>query len=88
MAKFTFLAISIHLLLDIFVEDFKPPYGVPLLFPITDFTFNFPIFPTFYKESLRDVFSVKNLKPIIVELLIFSPFVYFVVNDWKSKQKD
>ncbi len=86
MAKFAIFALFSHLILDIFVEDFKAPYGVPLFFPLTDFTFTFPIFPTFYKASLKDVFSLKNLKPIIVELLIFSPFLYFVIYDWKNRK--
>ncbi len=87
LTKFTFLILLIHLFLDIFVEDFREPYGVPVFWPITSYTLNFPIFPTFHKESFEAVFSFKNLKTLLIEAFLFSPFLYFLIDDYRKRER-
>jgi membrane-bound metal-dependent hydrolase YbcI (DUF457 family) len=61
-----------HLLLDLLVVDRKPPIGLPLLWPWTPGLFHatVPVFPGIDRVN---VFSVKNLRELCVELALGIP---------------
>lgn len=74
-----------HLLLDMLGPDGREPYGIPLLWPLSDATFLSPV-PLLrgvhhastagagFGEFLQGVFSWYNVVSIFVEFLIILPF--------------
>ena len=55
-----------HLLADLFTEDTRPPYGIPLFWPVSEVRILSPVsvFPRFSKESLADLWQASNLVPL------------------------
>ncbi|MBP1590121.1 MAG: metal-dependent hydrolase [Kiritimatiellae bacterium] len=67
-----------HLLLDIFTQDFRPPIGIPLLWPLTDEPVHssFSLFPAWAKGTLAEIVtSPRNLRAIGIELLYAIPLL-------------
>lgn len=67
-----------HLLLDIFTQDFRPPIGIPLFWPLSDFPVHSPfsLFPAWAKGSLAEIIqSPQNLRSIAIELLYALPLL-------------
>lgn len=63
----------LHLLLDIFTADFRPPVGIPLFWPFASApvhaSFSPFLFPAWSKAALSDLLSPANLRPILAETL-------------------
>lgn len=81
-----FLAYASHLVIDLFGPDARPPYGVPLLWPLTDHAFLAPVklFMGFHHagrtgastaEWLRGVLSPANIAALAIEAAWFLPAV-------------
>jgi inner membrane protein len=89
---------SSHLLLDFFVDDKRPPFGIPLLWPASDGYWMSPL-PVFggIKHGipgdsvfifLTNVFSWYNIRVMAIETLVFVPMLvcswYLTGHRWKS----
>lgn len=84
---FTFLIYLSHLLLDIICVDGRPPLGIPLLWPLSETYFMFPLLPPVTHSVLdhatigqffRDAFSLHNLYVIGLEIMVTIPFMVFL----------
>jgi inner membrane protein len=75
-----------HLLIDFFGADRLPPYGLPLLWPLSDAHFRSPVplFPGVHHTRVRsdstlqwidNVLSLRNLGAVGVEILWIGPVV-------------
>lgn len=81
---FSWALLLLHLLLDVFTADFRPPIGIPLFWPFTDApvhaSFSPFLFPAWKKMALSDLFSAANLRPVLAEtlagLLLLLPAVF------------
>ena len=81
-----FLCYASHLLIDFFGPDARPPYGIPLLWPLSDEYFISPV-PIFLgvrharsptasiAEWATRMFDLYNVAAIILEVVVISPFV-------------
>jgi inner membrane protein len=60
-----------HLLLDFFTFDGREPFGVPLLWPLSDtrFTSGISLFGGVIKGSVADLFSLHNARVMLNEIL-------------------
>ena len=58
-------------------NDTNPPYGVQLLWPISDahYLSPIPVFIGVAKASGKELFSLWNLFAVLIELIVFLPFV-------------
>jgi inner membrane protein len=82
--RLAFLSYTSHLVIDIFAPDGRPPYGLPLLWPLTDHHFISPA-PVFLGvhhspttdssilEWLTGIFSLHNVRAIAVEIVLIGP---------------
>ena len=78
-----FAACASHAILDSLTKDVRPPFGVPLLWPLTQRRFTFPLIGGIdhgatgasVGEFLREVFSVHNLVTLLVEVGIGSALI-------------
>jgi len=77
-----------HLVIDFFGPDLRPPYGLPLFWPITEKHFISPLsifFGMHHAASThasmldwtKGVFSLHNFRAIVVEIAVIVPFVVF-----------
>jgi hypothetical protein len=68
---FAWSLMLVHLLLDVFTADFRPPIGIPLFWPFTSAPVHGTpaIFPAWSKMALSDLFTAPNLRPVLVESL-------------------
>lgn len=67
---FSLLLGIVHLALDVFTQDFRPPIGIPLFWPLPLPHVHAPgpwLFPAWEKMALSDLFSPANLRPVLVE---------------------
>lgn len=79
-----FVAWTVHCLLDALTADGRPPYGVPLLWPVSDQTFHASVFASFQhgqegatlREYFRAVFSVSNIRVLLGEIAIALPLLF------------
>lgn len=81
---FGFLAYSSHLILDMFGPDGRPPYGIPLFWPISNAHLISPM-PLFLgmhhgglvstAEWFKAIFSVNNLVALAVEVAWMAPIL-------------
>ncbi|MER3445440.1 MAG: hypothetical protein C4291_00775 [Candidatus Dadabacteria bacterium] len=74
-----------HVLLDLLSYDSSPPYGVPVLWPITDNYYISPIsvFSDIERDRaseafIRSLFSLHNFLAILIETVILLPLVIMV----------
>ncbi len=84
---FVFFALLSHLFLDLFVIDKKPPIGLMLFYPFSSKLFNIPLLMGVNKSSLKALFSIHNLKAVIVEIIILSPLWGYTIYDILKKVK-
>ena len=82
----------VHLLLDYFGRDTRPPYGIPVFWPLSDQSYMspLPIFRGVSKaaakgEFLGSLFVWSNLWTVLVELLVIVPI--FVVTSYLTRKK-
>jgi len=63
-----------HPVLDLFMEDFKEPFGLMLLWPFSNNYYISPItiFPGVNHDNFLDLFSFHNLITVITEIIFFS----------------
>lgn len=85
---FVFFALLSHLILDLFVIDKKPPIGIMLFFPFSLKLFNIPILSGVNKSSFKALFSLHNLKAVIVEIIILSPLWGYTIKKILRKRDD
>ncbi|HEY4491405.1 MAG TPA: metal-dependent hydrolase [Acidobacteriota bacterium] len=80
-------AYGAHLLLDFFTADGSPPFGIPLLWPLSDhhFLFSPSIFYATHRGSLQALFSVHNLMAMLIELALLFPIVLLLFF-WRRKR--
>lgn len=81
---FCFVAYSSHLILDMFGPDGRPPYGIPLFWPISSVHLISPV-PLFLgmrhgglvstAEWFRAIFSPHNLAALTIEIAWMTPFI-------------
>jgi inner membrane protein len=81
-----FTCYASHLILDFFGPDDRPPYGIPLFWPVVDRSFISPI-PILIgvhhagttnasiREWIQGILTVHNLGAMIVEVLLIGPFL-------------
>lgn len=84
-----FTLYSSHLLLDYLAFDGRPPFGIPIFWPLNDnyFIFPHPIFPgvmhsrlthATFGQFITDAFSIHNLYVAFIECIILLPFLLIV----------
>jgi inner membrane protein len=84
-----FLAYSSHLLLDYLNPDGRPPFGIPLFWPLSSETFLSPVTVLLgvkhagtadasIAEWLGGIFSLHNVAAIGVETALILPFVFLI----------
>ena len=66
-----------HLFLDYFAHDGSKPYGIPLLWPLTDrhFIAPFDVFFSIHRGEFSDLFSLHNFFAILIESAVLAPIV-------------
>jgi len=86
-----------HLILDLIAYDGRPPYGIPIFWPLSDTYFMLPILPPVKHSKLdhattaqffTDVFSVHNLYVMGLELILTLPFILTMTWLFKKKALD
>lgn len=60
-----------HLFLDLFVIDTVPPIGFRPFYPVYDQFFSYGFFPYVIRDSLAEVFSIRNLVAVGCEVAVF-----------------
>lgn len=60
-----------HLVLDIFVIDAAPPYGIRLFYPLWEKFFYCGISPNLQKDTLEAVFTLRNLGVLVFETVVY-----------------
>lgn len=80
-AIFLFVCLLSHLLADMLTDDGSFPYGIMFFWPLTDTSYisPFPVFPRPSKAAFMDIFSLHNVRVMMVELLIALPVVLLVI---------
>lgn len=75
-AVFTALAVS-HLALDLVTQDAKPPYGIPLFWPLSSVVVHAPVsvFPFTRRGSWAAILTPANWWGVVVEILVLTPFL-------------
>jgi inner membrane protein len=95
-----FLAYSSHLLLDWLGLDGRPPYGIPVFWPISNETFlsPAPVLPgvrhagvtnASISEWIQGILSWHNVVAIAIEVAVIAPFIflaYWLRSRWGVRQ--
>ncbi len=84
----TFLIYSLHIVLDLFMVDTKPPIGFSPLWPFYKGLMNFPFLPGVDKSSIKAILSFRTLKTLCWETSFFS-YIYIIilgVKIWSGKK--
>ncbi len=78
ITSFVFILIFSHLVLDYFTEDFNPPFGFPLFWPLSESYYISPwsILPAVERNLSNPVIWSQSLKVFLVESLLFLPFFF------------
>ena len=82
-----FLCYSSHLVIDLFGPDRRPPFGIPLFWPVSDRTFLSPVqmflgvhhvntASASTSEWVRAVLTFQNVAAIGLEAVIMLPFLF------------
>jgi len=68
-ALFLFLLVGSHLAIDLVTADYSEPVGMPLWAPVSDRPVHAPFswLPAWSKDTLADLGSTANLRPVAVE---------------------
>lgn len=84
---FMFIIFGSHLVLDLLCLDGRPPFGIPLFWPLSNQYFMIPILPPVMHsvldhatitQFLADVFSLHNLYVVGLEILFTIPFAFMI----------
>ena len=82
-----FLAYSSHLLLDWLGPDGRPPFGIPVFWPISNETFISPV-PALpgvrhagvteasISEWIQGILSLHNVAAVLIEAALITPFIF------------
>jgi inner membrane protein len=95
-----FLAYSSHLLLDWLGPDGRPPYGIPVFWPISSETFISPVAVLLgvrhagvtnasISEWIQGMLTWHNVIPIAIEVAVIAPFIflaYWLKRRWGARQ--
>jgi len=75
------VAYLIHLILDIFAEDGKAPYGIAPFYPFSrTYYYGFwPVFPKIHKATWTEVFSFNNVRVALFEIVVFGILIAIVL---------
>ena len=76
-----------HLLADWLTVDCSPPIGLMLAWPFSDHLYHaaFAFFPPPAKQTLADLWSLPNLRLVLVETAITLPLVIVVL--WRKQRR-
>ena len=74
------VACCIHLLIDVFTEDNKAPYGIAPFRPFGEVLLysSRPIFPAIEKATYSDLLSLRNVKAALFETVFFGIMAFIV----------
>jgi inner membrane protein len=87
-----------HLVMDFFGPDGRPPYGIPLLWPMSDTYFISPV-PLFLgmhhagsaqasvQDWIRGVLDFRNLGAVALEVVLIAPFVFLGMRRGETRQR-
>lgn len=87
-----FFLYAVHVFLDLFSMDGRPPFGVPLFWPLTESYFMVPLLPPVkhsvldhatFGQFLGDALSCHNILVIGLELLMVLPLALLVL--WRNR---
>jgi membrane-bound metal-dependent hydrolase YbcI (DUF457 family) len=86
-AGILFAAYLSHILLDYFGKDTSPPFGVQLLWPLTDAFYESPliIFGDVWRGTLARLFGLHNWLTMVREVLILVPIVGLLW--WRGRRR-
>ena len=82
-ALFLSICFSSHLVFDLLAMDSRPPFGIPILWPLSNQYYIFPVLPPIKHSELdhatigqflADAISFQNLYVILLEILLTTPF--------------
>lgn len=70
-----------HIFLDLLGKDFRPPIGVPFLWPFVKRSFSLPVqlFPNLLKDTYAEIVSLHNIRVMAFEALLLGGFFAIVV---------
>ena len=76
--SFVFALIFFHFVLDFFTEDFKPPFGFPLFWPLSEtyYISSWSILPYVERNFSNPTIWSQIVRVFIVESLFFLPFFF------------
>jgi membrane-bound metal-dependent hydrolase YbcI (DUF457 family) len=82
----SFLLVLLHIFLDAFNNDSRPPIGVRLLWPFSDKYFRwYPLFYPVPHSKITDVFSNSFVNAMCYEfILLFAPFLLICYFKWRK----
>jgi len=95
LCSFSYLS---HLLMVYFGPDGRPPYGIPLLWPMSDIYFISPV-PLFLgmhhagsahasiQDWIRGVLDLRNFGAVALEIVLIAPFVFLRVRRGETPEK-
>ncbi len=76
-----FSCMASHILLDLLGKDFRPPLGIPFLWPFTQRSFKIPveIFIDLHKDTYAEIFSLRTIGILAHETLLFGAIFVLVL---------
>ena len=79
ITSFIFILVFSHLVLDFFTEDFNPPFGFPLFWPLSETYYISPwsILPYVERNFSNPAIWSQIRKVFLVESLLFLPFFFY-----------
>jgi len=82
-----FSCLVAHIFLDLLGKDFRPPIGVPFLWPFVRRSFKLPvqIFPSLLKDTYAEIVSLHNIGVVAVEVLLLGGLFAIVVGVKKRR---
>lgn len=80
-AAVLFACLVAHILLDLLGKDYRPPIGVPFLWPFVRRSFSLPvqIFPSLLKDTYAEIVSLHNIGVMAFEVLVLGGLFAIVV---------
>lgn len=73
-----FLAYSLHVVLDLFMIDTRPPIGFKPFWPFYNALINIPVLPGVDKSSLHALVSFRTARTLCWETAFFS-YIYIII---------
>ncbi len=83
---FLFVVYGSHLVIDFFTRDTWPPCGAPFLWPFWSAYFKSPVdlFLDANRTPLTLIFSLKNIRTYLFELVVFGPPLFFLAKSYSK----